>query len=107
MAVGNLHGPVVKPGLFYDIEGTDVTAAAYTEIEDALTHAVSHIQVYNGSAQVLILAIGAAASEVDQLYLPIGLSGMIPISLAKGARLAVKSTVATANSGRLAINLFG
>ena len=87
---------------------TNITTSAYVEYVTALGKACTAIQFNNGTDKTLILATGAAGSEVDTgLYLYPGISPLIPIEIAKGKRVALKSLSGTASSGAVTMNFLG
>ena len=86
---------------------TPVTTAAYTELDAALDSDVKAMEIFDNSGETLILAYGAAGSEVVHLYIMPGGNGRIPIHFPKGVRLAVKAVSADTASGNLYINVWG
>lgn len=86
---------------------TNVTTAAYVQLVSSLTSNTSMLEVYDGSGQSLVLAIGAAGSEVNKFYIVPGGNGKIPVQLRIGDRVSVKAISATANTGELLVNFFG
>lgn len=98
-----------KGNVRYDTGSGSITTAAYTEISSSLPAAAAAIEIFNSTGRVLILATGAAASETDTDYRipPGGTTGLIPLNLAKGVRVALKAVDADATSGMVLMNLFG
>jgi hypothetical protein len=87
---------------------TNVTTAAYVEIEASTADDASQIMIADSSGCRLILATGAAASEVPLLYIPEGSWEFpIPVSIAAGTRLSIKALDTTATSGYMTITLLG
>jgi hypothetical protein len=90
-----------------DYTSTNVTTSAYVELDSSLNGSVRALDVFDSSGRVLLLAIGAAGSEIDQLMIPPGgLSGLVHFYAEKGNRLSIKAVDASATSGQLVINLY-
>jgi hypothetical protein len=89
-----------------DYTVTPVTTAAYTQLIASTASAYSAIEIFDSSGQTLKLAIGAAASEVDQFIIFPGGNGRIPFTLATGQRISIKALSATANVGEIDINFY-
>ena len=92
-----------------DYSSTNVTSAAWVEVEDSLPAPANGVELFNGSGSILELAKGASGSEVAVQYyiLPGGSSIFLPLSFAKLTRLAVKAVDLTADNGHLVMNFFG
>jgi len=86
---------------------TNITTAAWVELEDLMPDHTSYAYIYNGSSQVLKLAINAAGSETEiPLLIGIGMNQVIPMTLSAGQRLAVRAVSANATTGFLTISFF-
>ena len=92
--------------LFNDYSATNVTTAAYVQLVASSTSAVNKIEIFDSSGEALILAVGGAGSEVDQLYIFPGGNGAVDLAIPASSRISVKAKTATASSGFLAINLY-
>jgi hypothetical protein len=92
--------------LFNDYSATNVTTAAYVQLIASSTSAVNKIEIFDSSGEALILAVGGAGSEVDQLYIFPGGNGAVDLAIPASSRISVKAKTATASSGFLAINLY-
>lgn len=86
---------------------TSVTTAAYVQLVASLASAVTEIEIFDSSGETLILAVGAAAAEVDQVYIIPGGNGRIPLAIASGARVSIKAASANATVGEVIINFYG
>lgn len=86
--------------------GTNVTTAAYVQLVASLAGATDEIEIFDSSGQTLVLATGAAASEVDKFYITPGGNGRMTFHIASGTRVSVKAVSATANSGELTVNFY-
>jgi hypothetical protein len=91
---------------YNDYTSTSVTTAAYTQLIASLTTATSEVEIFDSSGQGMILATGAAASEVDQIYIFPGGNGRVPLKIAAGTRVAIKAKTATANVGYIMVNFY-
>jgi hypothetical protein len=92
--------------LYNDYVSTNVTTAAYVQLIASTAAVTNKIEIFDSSGEALILAIGGAGSEVDQLYIFPGGNGAIDLAIPAASRVSVKAKTATANSGFLAINLY-
>ena len=102
---------VTQPGrskvaiLRNDYSSVNVTTSAYTQLTASTSGTTNRLQIFDSSGQTLVLAVGAAASEVDQIYIFPGGNGDVELAIASGSRISVKAVSANATSGELAINL--
>ena len=92
--------------LFNDYTVTSVSTSAYTQLTASTSAAVNKIEIFDSSGEALILAVGGAGSEVDQLYIFPGGNGPVDLYIPASSRISVKAKTATASSGFLAINLY-
>lgn len=79
-----------------------VTTAAYVTLIASTAAACSEIFIFDSSGETLVIAVGAAASEVDQVYIVPGGNGPVPLAIPSGARVSIKAVTATASVGYLA-----
>lgn len=79
-----------------------VTTVAYTQIIASTAAQVTSIYVADYSGSFIILALGAAGLEVNQMYLNPGFAGWIPLRIAAGTRVSIKA-LDTATSSNLFI----
>lgn len=92
--------------LFNDYTVTPVTTAAYVQLTASTASVTNRLEVFDSSGEVLILAVGAAASEVDQLYVFPGGNGIIDLAIPASSRISIKAKTNTASVGLIAINLY-
>ncbi len=83
-----------------------VTTSAYTEIIASTAAEVTSLYVADTSGSFLILATGAAASEVAQVYLAPGFAGWIPLRIAASTRVSIKALDTATASGLFVISGF-
>lgn len=100
--VSTVSGPVETA--FYDYT-TPVTTSAYTQVIASTSANVKQLEIFDSSGQLLVVAFGAASSEVDQFYILPGGNGVIPVKIPAGTRVSIKAVSANASTGYLAINL--
>ena len=101
-AQDSLTGPVFRD--FHDYSSVNVTTAAYVELIASTSVACKQLEIFDSSGQLLILALGAAASEVDKLYILPGGNGQVICNIPAGTRVSIKAVSASATAGYLAIN---
>lgn len=82
---------------------TPVTTLAYTELISSTSDIINHLQIFDSSGQMLVLAVGAAASEVDKLYIFPGGNGGVDLTIPAASRVSVKAVSADTTGGYLAI----
>ncbi len=90
-----------------DYTGTPVTTSAYVTLVASLTGAVKEMHIFDSSGRALLLATGAAASEVDQIYIEPGGTGPVRLAIPAGTRLSVKAVDASATTGQLLVAFLG
>lgn len=89
-----------------DYTSVNVTTAAYVQLVASTTSATSEIEIFDSSGQTLKLAVGAAASEVDQIIIFPGGNGRIPLKIPASSRVSVKALSATASLGEIDVNFY-
>lgn len=85
----------------------NVTTSAYVQLVASTTSATTRLQIFDSSGQTLVLATGAAASEVDQIYIFPGGNGDVPLAIPAGTRVSIKAVSANATVGEIDINFLG
>lgn len=86
--------------------GGGVTTAAYTQLVASLTTTTTRIYVQDTSGSFMILAFGAALSEVDQLYFGPGFADFVDINIPSGTRVSLKALDVNATTGRVVFSFF-
>lgn len=86
---------------------TSVTTAAYVQLVASTTIAATEIEIFDSSGQTLVLAFGAAAAEIDQIYIFPGGNGKVTLAVPAATRVSVKAVSATASVGELLVNFYG
>jgi len=100
-------GAVAKVNLIRnDYSSVNVTTGAYVQLVASTAADINKLDVFDSSGQTLVVAVGAAASEVDQFYVYPGGNGYLYLNIPSGSRLSIKAVSATANVGELVINTF-
>jgi hypothetical protein len=89
----------------YDYTGTPVTNSAYTTLVASTAGACTRIRIFDSSGAALVLATGAAASEVDQMYIPPGgFDSVVELYIPVSTRVSIKSVdTASVATGQLLI----
>lgn len=89
----------------YDYTGTPVTNSAYTQVAASTAAACTRIRIFDSSGAALVLATGAALSEVDQMYIPPGgFDSVVELYIPAGTRVSIKSVdTASVSVGQLLI----
>lgn len=90
----------------HDYASVNVTTGAYVELIASTVAEAVQLEITDTSTQLLVLAFGAAASEVDTLYIPPGGNGLVNIVVPIGTRLSIKAISGNATTGYLAINAY-
>lgn len=80
---------------------TNVTTAAYVQLIASTADTINQIFIFDSSGQTLVLAVGAAASEVDKYQIVPGGNGLVNLTIPASSRVSVKALSATASSGEL------
>lgn len=83
---------------------TPVTTSAYTQLVASTSAAITHLSIFDSSGQAMILATGAAASEVVKLYIPPG-GGEFDLAIPTSTRISIKALTADASSGYNLLNM--
>lgn len=89
---------------------TSVSDSAYVTLVASSAAACKRITLFDSGGYAMVIATGAAASEVPLIYVPPGgFNGMIDCVVAAGTRLSVKclETSTTVSVGQLVLNLIG
>lgn len=89
-----------------DFSSTAVTTAAYTQLIASTTSTSTRLYACDTSGSFLIIAVGAAASEIDQVYLAPGFSNFVDLNIPAGSRVSIKALDTTASAGRFVLSLF-
>lgn len=90
-----------------DFSSTPVTSAAYVTLLGATSAAVRKVQIFMSQGNPLILATGAAASEVDRIYVIPGGNGLIDLTITTATRVSLKALSTSATEGIILVNFFG
>ena len=104
---GLLRGKNVPHRVRNDYSVTNVLTSAYVELVASTSEEITELDIFDSSGNILVVAFGAASSEVDQFYIYPGGNGKLPVTIAAGTRVSVKSVNANSVVGDLVINFFG
>lgn len=90
-----------------DFSVDNVTNSAWTQIESSLSESASRCDITNTSTDVILVGLGAAASEATILQVGPGATLSIQTLAHQGQRVSIKSVFsATLSSGKLALALY-
>jgi hypothetical protein len=101
----------LRDGIFSDYGGTPISNAGWTQILASTSAIIKSLTVFESSGFPIELAVGGPGSEVKILNIPPGgLNGEIPLSVAAGQRLSLRSLTADASNAAgtyIIMNLLG
>lgn len=89
-----------------DYSSVNVTTGAYVQLVASTTSATTKVSIFDSSGQTLVLAVGAAASEIDQFNIFPGGNGDVEIAIPASSRVSIKAVSATASVGEINVNFF-
>jgi hypothetical protein len=84
---------------------TNVLTSAFVQLIASTTLVANYVDIFDSSGNAMIIAVGAAGSEVIQAYIPPG-GDQIPLTIAAGSRVSIKALTASSTSGFLLVNLY-
>lgn len=90
---------------YYDYT-VPVTTGAWTQLVASLSAAVTAVEIFDSSGQVLELGVGGAGSETRTVLVFPGGNGKIPVAYASGARVSIRAVSANATVGLSVINFY-
>ena len=97
---------VSNPPIYNQYLSSPVTTSAYVQLVASTASVSNMIEIFDSSGQSMILGVGAAGSEVIQLYTLPGGNGQVPLLIPAGSRVAIKALTANATSGYITINFY-
>lgn len=89
-----------------DYTGVPVTSAAYVTIVASTAASINLIELFDSSGVAIRLAVGAAASEVDQCIIIPGGNGQVPLAIPAGSRISYKAVSTSATAGFNVLNMY-
>lgn len=90
-----------------DYTSTNVTTGAYVQLVASTGAATTRLRIFDSSGSAMILATGAALSEVDQLYIPPGgFDSPVELNIAAGVRVSLKALDTAASVGQAVVTAF-
>jgi hypothetical protein len=104
VSINGSPGPANAP-VYNVYSTTNITTSAYTQLIASTTSATNYVDIFDSSGQGMILAVGAAGSEVIQAYISPG-GDEFALQIPAGSRVAYKALTANATTGYLLLNLF-
>jgi len=103
----NQLGNPVNSFIRNDYSSTGVLTSAYVEIVASTTNKITSMGIFDSSGQTVKLALGAAASEVDQFLIRPGGEEEVRVNVPAGSRISLRAVSANATTGEISINFFG
>lgn len=91
-----LSGAIVASN---DDSSNNITTSAYLQLIASTANAINSMCISDSSGHIIIVATGAAASEIDRIYLPAGGSGCFNFNVPSATRITLKAIDADATSG--------
>ncbi len=109
---GSLPGAAFDVRTFfnYDIAAGNIATTGYSElIANTGGVEIKQMKIFMSAGTPLLLAIGAASSEVDKAIIPPGgfADGRLDITIPANSRLSVKAIGTTSTAGNIIANLLG
>lgn len=68
-----------------------MNTTTYLEIFSSLPNLVNYIEIFDSSGYTIVIATGAAGSEIPLVLVPPGGNGFIPIRIDSGSRVTIKA----------------
>jgi len=104
-SVGGAGTQDISEAYFFDYSSDiTVTNAAYTEIIASTSDAVTRVNIFDSSGEIIELALGAAGGETRKMIIPAG-GISTAVLIASGTRVAIKSLTNDVSEGLLVVNL--
>lgn len=103
-----IAGKTVVDKVRLDYGTTSVDDTAYVQLIASTAAAASKMTLFDAGGFAMVLAIGAALSEVDYIYIPPGgFNGEISVSIPAGSRISIKclESGTTVSVGQIVLNL--
>lgn len=86
---------------------SNTLSTTYTQIVASTIADIHQVETFDSSGSAFILGVGAAASEVTQLYVFPGGAGPQPLFIPAGSRVAIRTVTGTPTSGTFYLNAYG
>jgi peptidoglycan hydrolase CwlO-like protein len=90
----------------HSYSSTPVNTTNWQQLLASTSGAIRRVEIFDSSGQTLELGVGAPGSEVRQILVFPGGNGIVPLSIASGARVSIRAVSATANEGEISINFY-
>jgi hypothetical protein len=90
--------------------GTHILTSAWKELVSSMEKACDAVEILNSTGRVLLIGVGAAASEVEQNWylMPSSEPHLVPLTLSKGDRISAKAVGADADeTSQIVFNFYG
>lgn len=85
-----------------DYSSVNVTTGSYVQVTASTASAINLLYIADTSGSAMILAVGGAGSEADQLYIgPGGNEAPYELNIPAGSRISIKALDVSATSGQM------
>lgn len=105
VGVSAVGGDVVDK-IRHDYTATTVTTGAWVELIASLAASCSEIEIFDSSGETMVIGVGAAASEIEKIYVFPGGNGKVSVQISAGERVAIKAVSASASVGEFVANFY-
>lgn len=105
-----VSGVGVVDKVIHNYGSSPVGDGAYVQVKASTAAAASKLQIFDSTGEIIIIALGAAASEVDYLYVTPGGNGLIDVDIPAGTRVSIKKAetgTLSDSTTRMVINFIG
>lgn len=87
-----------------DYSSVNVTTSAYVQVVASTAAAINRLYIADTSGSAMILAVGGAGAEVDQLYIgPGGSDAPYELNIPASSRISIKALDVSATSGQIVL----
>lgn len=90
----------------HDHGSAAVTTSDWTEVIATTSAEINRLYIADTSGSFLIIGVGAALSEVAQIYLSPGFAGWIDLNVPASSRISIKALDTTTSAGRFVLTGF-
>jgi hypothetical protein len=104
-SVGGAGTQDISEAYFFDYSSDiTVTTGGYTEIIASTSTAVTRINIFDSSGEIVELALGGSGSETRKMIIPAG-GISTAVLIPSGSRISIKSLTDDISTGFLVVNL--
>lgn len=97
-------GRAYADSAYLSYSSTNVTTAAWVELDASTAATVNQFYVFSSCAETLELGVGAAAAETRVFLIPPGgIDGIVNLAIASGSRLSLKGLSGNCTTGQITL----